>query len=86
MNRLISAAGRIALWSLLLFAAYVPAYAQGFPDRPVHLIVPYGPGGITDFAGRTVGQKLSEALGQTVVVENKPGAGGIVGVDYVAHS
>ncbi|MGB7037903.1 MAG: tripartite tricarboxylate transporter substrate binding protein, partial [Xanthobacteraceae bacterium] len=42
--------------------------------------------GITDFAGRTVGQKLSEALGQTVVVENKPGAGGIVGVDYVAHS
>ncbi len=86
MNRLISAAGRVALWSLLLFAAYVPAYAQGFPDRPVHLIVPYGPGGITDFAGRTVGQKLSEALGQTVVVENKPGAGGIVGVDYVAHS
>lgn len=86
MNRLISAAGRIALWSLLFFAAYVPAYAQGFPDRPVHLIVPYGPGGITDFAGRTVGQKLSEALGQTVVVENKPGAGGIVGVDYVAHS
>lgn len=86
MNRLIPAAGRIALWSLLLFAAYVPAYAQGFPDRPVHLIVPYGPGGITDFAGRTVGQKLSEALGQTVVVENKPGAGGIVGVDYVAHA
>ena len=86
MNRLISAAGRLALWSLLFFAAYVPAYAQGFPDRPVHLIVPYGPGGITDFAGRTVGQKLSEALGQTVVVENKPGAGGIVGVDYVAHS
>jgi tripartite-type tricarboxylate transporter receptor subunit TctC len=86
MNRLISAAGRIALWSLLFLGAYVPAYAQGFPDRPVHLIVPYGPGGITDFAGRTVGQKLSEALGQTVIVENKPGAGGIVGVDYVAHS
>ena len=86
MKRLISAAGRLALWSLLLFAAYVPAYAQGFPDRPVHLIIPYGPGGITDFAGRTVAQKLSEVLGQTVVAENKPGAGGIVGVDYVAHA
>ncbi|MGC1780082.1 MAG: tripartite tricarboxylate transporter substrate binding protein [Xanthobacteraceae bacterium] len=86
MNRLILAAGRLALWSLLFFAAYVPAYAQGFPDRPVHLIIPYGPGGITDFAGRTVAQKLGEVLGQTVVAENKPGAGGIVGVDYVAHA
>lgn len=90
MNRLISAAWRLALRSVLFpvlfLAAYVPAYAQGFPDRPVHLIIPYGPGGITDFAGRTVAQKLGEVLGQTVVAENKPGAGGIVGVDYVAHS
>jgi len=52
----------------------------------VHLIVPYGPGGITDFAGRTMAKKIGEAFGQTVVVENKPGAGGIVGVDYVAHA
>ncbi len=62
------------------------AFAQNYPDRPLHLIVPYGPGGITDFAGRTVGQALGKVLGQTVVVDNKPGAGGIVGVDYVAHS
>jgi tripartite-type tricarboxylate transporter receptor subunit TctC len=62
------------------------AFAQNFPDRPVHLVVPYGPGGITDFAGRTVAQALGNVLGQTVVVDNKPGAGGIVGVDYVAHS
>jgi tripartite-type tricarboxylate transporter receptor subunit TctC len=62
------------------------AYAQNYPDRPLHLIVPYGPGGITDFAGRTVGQALGKVLGQTVVVDNKPGAGGIVGTDYVAHS
>ncbi len=79
-------AGCIVLWTMLAFAACQPARAQNFPDRPVHLIVPYGPGGITDFAGRTVGQKLGEALGATVVVENKPGAGGIVGVDYVAHA
>jgi len=85
MNRLIVAAG-IAAWSLLGWVALVPAQAQSFPDRPVHLIVPYGPGGITDFAGREIGQKLGSVLGQPVVVENKPGAGGIVGVDFVAHA
>jgi tripartite-type tricarboxylate transporter receptor subunit TctC len=79
MNRLIAAAA-------LTLAACLPAHAQNFPDRPVHLIVPYGPGGITDFAGRQLAKHIGEALGQTVVVENKPGAGGIVGVDYVAHS
>ncbi|MFY9692295.1 MAG: tripartite tricarboxylate transporter substrate binding protein [Xanthobacteraceae bacterium] len=84
--RFFKSAVSIAFWTMLAFAACQPARAQSFPDRPVHLIVPYGPGGITDFAGRTVGQKLGEALGATVVVENKPGAGGIVGVDYVAHA
>src|SRR6202162_2936152 len=85
MNRLIAAA-RVLFWSMLALAASLPAHAQNFPDRPVHLIIPYGPGGITDFAGRVLAQKIGEALGQTVVPENKPGAGGIVGVDYVAHS
>src|SRR5579862_4778597 len=85
MNRLVVTAS-ILVGSALALALPPSARAQGFPDRPVHLIVPYGPGGITDFAGRTIGQHLSDALGQTVVVDNKPGAGGIVGVDYVAHS
>jgi tripartite-type tricarboxylate transporter receptor subunit TctC len=85
MNRLIAAA-RVLVWSMLALAVALPAHAQNFPDRPVHLIIPYGPGGITDFAGRVLAQKIGEALGQTVVAENKPGAGGIVGVDYVAHS
>ncbi|HMG80688.1 MAG TPA: tripartite tricarboxylate transporter substrate binding protein [Xanthobacteraceae bacterium] len=85
MNRPIAAA-RVLVWSMLALAASLPAHAQNFPDRPVHLIIPYGPGGITDFAGRVLAQKIGEALGQTVVAENKPGAGGIVGVDYVAHS
>jgi tripartite-type tricarboxylate transporter receptor subunit TctC len=62
------------------------ARAETFPSRPIHLIMPYAPGGIIDFAGRVVAQKLGEALGETVVAENRPGAGGIVGVDYVAHS
>ena len=83
MNRPIA---RVLAWSMLALAASLPAYAQNFPDRPVHLIIPYGPGGITDFAGRVLAQKIGDALGQTVVPENKPGAGGIVGVDYVAHA
>ena len=84
MSRLKFTASILACLALVL-AASRPACAQ-FPDRPVHLIIPYGPGGIVDFAGRVLAQKLGDALGQTVVPENKPGAGGIVGVDYVAHS
>ena len=49
-------------------------------------IIPYGPGGIVDFAGRVLAQKIGAALNQTVVSDNRPGAGGIVGVDYVAHA
>jgi tripartite-type tricarboxylate transporter receptor subunit TctC len=62
------------------------ADAQSYPDRPIHLIIPYGPGGIVDFAGRVLAQKIGAALNQTVVPDNRPGAGGIVGVDYVAHA
>ena len=83
MNRPIA---RALVWSMLALAASLPAHAQNFPDRPVHLIIPYGPGGIVDFAGRVLAAKIGDALGQTVVPENKPGAGGIVGVDYVAHA
>ncbi|HTV36144.1 MAG TPA: tripartite tricarboxylate transporter substrate binding protein [Xanthobacteraceae bacterium] len=78
---------RVLLVAALAFAAFGPAArAQNFPTRPLHLIMPYSPGGIIDFAGRVVAQKLGDVLGQTVVPENRPGAGGIVGVDYVAHS
>jgi tripartite-type tricarboxylate transporter receptor subunit TctC len=85
-NRMNRPIARVLVWSTLALAASLPAYAQNFPDRPVHLIIPYGPGGITDFAGRVLAQKIGEALNATMVAENKPGAGGIVGVDYVAHS
>ena len=71
---------------VLLVPLAAPVRAETFPSRPIHLIMPYAPGGIVDFAGRVVAQKLGEALGQTVVAENRPGAGGIVGVEYVAHS
>jgi tripartite-type tricarboxylate transporter receptor subunit TctC len=62
------------------------ALAQAFPTRPVRIIVPQTPGGASDALARMMGQKLSERWGQPVVVENKPGAGGNVGTDYVAKA
>lgn len=62
-----------------------PAHAQqDYPNRPLTWVVPFAPGGVTDNAARFLAKPLSERLGQPVVVENKPGAGGIVGAEYVA--
>ncbi len=72
--------------ALVCVAGTPTALAQNFPTRPIHLILPYAPGGIIEFVGRTLAQKLGQVLGQPVVVEDRSGAGGIVGVDYVAHS
>ncbi len=85
MKRLKYAAGAL-LWSALLLSLIGPVRAETFPSRPIHLILPFQPGGIVDFAGRVLAQKLGDAVGQTIVPDNKPGAGGIVGLDYVAHS
>jgi tripartite-type tricarboxylate transporter receptor subunit TctC len=62
-----------------------PARAA-YPDKPIHLIVPFPPGGATDVVGRVIGRKLQEITGQPIVVENKPGAGGTIGIEYVARS
>ena len=83
------------LWRKLLLAAIVAiasgfparaALAQGYPSKPVRLIVPFPPGGPADVLGRLFGQKLSEDWGQPVVVENRAGAGGNIGADAVAKS
>src|SRR5450432_3595600 len=58
------------------------AGAQGYPNRPVKLVVPFPPGGSLDFTGRLIAQRLTEMWGQSVVVENKPGAGGNIGADF----
>jgi tripartite-type tricarboxylate transporter receptor subunit TctC len=69
------------------FAWCPAASAQPYPSRPIHIIVPFAAGGITDVIGRALGQRLAEAFGQQVVVENKPGGGtGLVGTEYVAKS
>jgi len=60
--------------------------AQTYPNKPVKLVLPYSPGGIVDYIGRTLARHLGDALGQPVVAENRPGAGGIVGTDVVTRS
>ena len=62
------------------------ASAQQFPAKPVRMIVPFAPGGATDYMARAIAQKMSESIGQPVVVENKPGANAILGTDLVAKA
>jgi tripartite-type tricarboxylate transporter receptor subunit TctC len=70
----------------LLALVATSALAQTYPTKPIHLIVPFPPGGASDLTARTLGQKMSEGLGQTVVIDNKPGANGVVGIDVAAKA
>ncbi|MXP65211.1 tripartite tricarboxylate transporter substrate binding protein [Roseomonas sp. M0104] len=69
-----------------LLAAATPAWAEAFPDRPVRLIVPFPPGGSADPIGRILAAAMEKRLGQTMVVENRSGAGGVIGTDAVAKA
>src|SRR5688572_8152276 len=73
----------LSLLSLVVLSA---AHAQSYPAKPIRLVVPYAAGGTSDILARQIGPKLTDAWGQPVVVENKPGANGNVGADFVAKS
>lgn len=70
----------------LIWLAAGPAAAQNYPTKPIRLVVPFTPGGSTDILARLIGQKLYESFGQQVIIDNRPGAGGNIGVDLVAKS
>src|SRR5689334_25285472 len=80
--------GWYAIAFLVAFTASAAAHAaeSRYPDRPIRIIVPFTPGGSTDILARMLGQKLTEAWGENVVVENRPGANGVVGADLTAHA
>ena len=73
-------------FAIALCAIHAPAFAQTFPARPVTLVVPFPPGGGTDTGGRVIAEQLSRRWGQPVVVENRGGAAGQIGADFVAKS
>ena len=80
------AGSRESMLRILLFALLICGNANAFPTKPVRLIVPFPPGGATDIIGRLVAGKMQAVWGQSVIVENRPGAGTVVGTDLVAKS
>ena len=83
INRRTFVAGAVAAGAAMSAA---PAFAQGYPTRPIRLIVPYPPGGGTDFFARLVATEMGANLGQTIIVENRPGAGTLIGAEAVARA
>jgi len=75
-----------AALACMLGMAYGDLQAQPYPSRPLKLIVPYPPGGVTDILGRALAKEIAQPLGQPVLVENRPGAGGAIGTEAVARS
>ena len=76
----------LAALVLACAGAAAPVQAQDYPSRPVRIIVPFAPGGSADVFGRFLAQRLQETLGQTFVIDNRPGAGSVIGTDAVAKS
>jgi tripartite-type tricarboxylate transporter receptor subunit TctC len=85
MHRVVVPLGRVVI-ALAAAAFSAAAWSQSYPAKTVKIVVPYGVGGPADIYARFIGGKLQDALGQTFIVEDRPGAGSIVGTDYVAKS
>ncbi len=82
MGRLVTIVGS----AFVLTSLSSPAVSQDYPNRPITWVVPFSPGGQSDSAVRMTAKSLGEKLGQPVIVENKPGAGGVIGAEYVANA
>ena len=76
---------RFSVWLWLAFFSF-PVFSQGFPNKPLRIVVPFAPGGSTDIFARLVGERLSASVGQPVVIENRAGASGNIGAEAVAKS
>lgn len=86
MSRIHASLVRVALAAVTALTAVGPIWAQPYPSKPVKIIVPFAPGGGTDFIARFIAQRLSASLGQQFIVENKPGAGGSIGTEAGVRS
>jgi tripartite-type tricarboxylate transporter receptor subunit TctC len=75
-----------ALFAIVALGLGQPGLAQNYPAKPIRIIVHFPPGGPTDMVARTIGQKMTESWGQQVIVENRPGAGGVIGVETVLRA
>jgi tripartite-type tricarboxylate transporter receptor subunit TctC len=75
-----------SFWILISFLFSTAAFGQTYPTKPIRYIVPFPPGGSSDLIARAIAPKMSERLGQPIIVENRPGAGGMLGVDAVAKA
>jgi len=86
MEELMSTRGfRLLLFAVVIYVS-IPAAALQYPSRPVRIILPQAAGGAVDVAARPIAQKLTETWGQQVIVDNRPGANGIIGIEAVAKS
>src|SRR5258706_7404050 len=89
IGTIVGSSHRLTVGMLVLVLACCAAtgvLAQAYPSKPVRLMLPFPPGGGTDVVGRLLAQKLTQAMGQTFVVENRAGAGGRIGTDFVAKA
>ena len=84
-RRCFSLARALGVIAALVVLGAVPVSAQDYPTRPIRILVPYAPGGIADIAARIVGAKLTEAWGQQVAVENRPGGNGFIAMELTAQ-
>jgi len=78
--------GYYLIFSILLLGVIHNSHAQNYPNRPIHLVVSFPPGGTSDLVARVLQSKLGEALGQPIIIDNKPGASGNIGLDYAAKA